>query len=341
MSNIKKKYYIIPIILCLVTMAAVMLFYFTSAFSQSEKTEYVYIDPDDNLDSVAHKLSPYANGSALAAFRILARHSGYYENIRTGRFAVEPGEKTYNLLRRLKNGHQTPVRLTIPESRTMERLALQLSRRLMLDSTATAILLGDSAYLSRWNRDTATIACLFVPNTYEVYWNIPLDHLLDRMQKEYARFWNKDRQEKAAALGLTLDEVTTLASIVDEETANDREKPMIAGMYLNRLRIGMPLQADPTIKFALKDFSIRRIYHNMLTIDSPWNTYRYVGLPPGPVKIASVAGIDAVLNYEPHQYLYMCAKEDFSGTHNFARTYQEHLRNAARYAKALNERGIK
>jgi UPF0755 protein len=164
---------------------------------------------------------------------------------------------------------------------------------------------------------------------------------MKRMQKEHDNFWNADRQAKAQAIGLTPNEVCTLASIIDEETANNGEKPMIAGMYLNRLKTGMPLQADPTIKFALKDFALKRIYHNMLTIDNPYNTYRNAGLPPGPIKIASVAGIDAVLNRVDHNYLYMCAKEDFSGTHNFAATYQEHLRNASKYARALNQRGIK
>lgn len=165
---------------------------------------------------------------------------------------------------------------------------------------------------------------------------------MERMQKEHDRFWENDgRIAKAQELGLSETEVATIASIIDEETANNAEKPMIAGMYCNRLRIGMPLQADPTIKFALKDFALRRIYKKLLTVDSPYNTYVNEGLPPGPIKIASIAGIDAVLNQVKHDYLYMCAKEDFSGTHNFAVTYQEHLRNAAKYSKALNERGIK
>jgi UPF0755 protein len=180
-----------------------------------------------------------------------------------------------------------------------------------------------------------------VPDTYEVYWNTSIENLMSRLKKEHDKFWNNSRQEKASAIGLTPNEVCTLASIIDEETSNNPEKPMIARMYLNRLAKGMALQADPTIKFALKDFALKRIYHNMLNTDSPYNTYRYAGLPPGPIKVASVAGIDAVLNAAKHNYLYMCAKEDFSGTHNFASTYSEHLRNAAKYSKALNERGIK
>ena len=231
--------------------------------------------------------------------------------------------------------------LTIPESRTMDRLAGALGKKLMVDSTALAILLQDNDFCQRFGYDTATIPALFVPNTYEVYWNTSIDNLMERMQKEHQRFWNEERTKKATAIGLTPNEVCTLASIIDEETANNAEKPMIAGMYLNRIQKEMPLQADPTVKFALKNFALKRIYHDMLTTDSPYNTYRNVGLPPGPIKIASIAGIDAVLNRVAHNYLYMCAKEDFSGKHNFAVSYSEHLRNAAKYSKALNERGIK
>jgi UPF0755 protein len=161
------------------------------------------------------------------------------------------------------------------------------------------------------------------------------------MEKEHAKFWNKERTEKAKAMNMTPVQVATLASIIDEETANTAEKPMVAGMYYNRLKTDMPLQADPTIKFALKNFGLRRIYNKLLRVDSPYNTYKNTGLPPGPIKVASIAGIDAVLNHAEHDYIYMCAKEDFSGTHNFAITYEEHLRNAAKYSKALNERGIK
>jgi UPF0755 protein len=189
---------------------------------------------------------------------------------------------------------------------------------------------------------------MFIPNTYDIYWNIPLDKFLARMKKESDKFWNFERKEKAKAMNLSENQVITLASIVDEETANNAEKPMIAGMYYNRYKYrdakypnGMPLQADPTIKYAWKRFDLKRIYNNLLFIKSPFNTYKYAGLPPGPIRIPTVAGIDAVLNHVHHDYLYMCAKEDFSGTHNFARTYEDHLRNAKKYSQALNERGIK
>ncbi len=341
MNIIKKKYYIIPIIVCLLALGGLVAYYLTGSLSQSDQCEYIYIDDNDNLDSVSMKLAPIANEQALLSFKLISRHSSYDKNIRTGRYAILPGEGIISVLRKLKNGHQEPLRLTIPESKTTDRLAGALSRKLMMDSLSLAILLKDSFFCAKQGYDTATIVSMFVPDTYEVYWNTTIESLMNRLKKEHDKFWDKSRQEKAATLGLSPEEVCTLASIIDEETSNNTEKPMIARMYLNRLEKGMPLQADPTVKFALKDFALKRIYHNMLNTDSPYNTYRYAGLPPGPIKVASVAGIDAVLNAPVHNYLYMCAKEDFSGTHNFASSYTEHLKNAARYTKALNERGIK
>lgn len=327
----------------LVALSAASLLYLMLLFplSAKEQTRYVYINDGDNIDSVYAKLDTIASTMQKAGFRMLSSVSGYSSGIRSGRYAVKPSESTFTVWRRMKNGIQEPVSLTIPESRTMDRLAGALSHKLMLDSATVAQSLANQDFCAAYGYDTCTIAALFVPNTYDVYWNTSLEKFMKRMVKEHDRFWNKERTEKAESLGMTENEVATVASIIDEETANNAEKPMIAGMYCNRLKQGMPLQADPTVKFALKDFALRRIYHNMLTMDSPYNTYKNVGLPPGPIKIASIAGIDAVLNQVKHDYLYMCAKEDFSGTHNFAVTYQEHLRNAAKYSKALNERGIK
>lgn len=335
------KYYLIPATICLAGIVAIGYNYFFSAFASQDNKQYVYIDEDDTADSVYAKLEPLASHSALTGFRTLARHYDYNEHIRSGRYAIEPGMNTISVFRMMRNGRQEPVMLTIPECRTMEQMAARLSRKLMLDSTSIAQALTDEDFCEQLGYDTCTIACLFVPNTYEVYWNTGIDKLMQRMQNEHDKFWTEERKQKAREIGLSTDEVCTLASIIDEETANNAEKPKIAGMYLNRLKIGMPLQADPTVKFALKDFALKRIYHNHLEVNSPYNTYKNTGLPPGPIKVASIQGIDAVLNRVAHTYIYMCAKEDFSGTHNFATSYQEHLNNAARYAKALNERGIK
>lgn len=330
--KLNTRYYLLPVVLCLLGIAAMAFYCVCSTFSVAEDIHYIYIDNDDNADSVLAKLRPIAPEHAMAGLSTMMRHTAYDEHIHTGRYAIEPGMKTYEVFQKLKNGSQTPIMLTVPEVRTMEQLAGRLSRKLMADSTEiAALIVGD------------TLApCLFLPDTYEVYWNISADMLLKRMRSEHDAFWNSHgRRQLAADHGLTPDEVCTLASIIDEETANNAEKPAIAGMYLNRLRIGMPLQADPTVKFALQDFTLRRIYNAHLETESPYNTYKNTGLPPGPIKIASKQGIEAVLHAEENDYLYMCAKEDFSGTHNFARTYSEHQKNAARYVKALNQRGIK
>ena len=348
MKKSVSKLYLYGAIGCIVIVAIVGYLYCFSSFSKSSDTQYVYIDTDDNIDSVYNKVEPIANSFPYQAFKTLTHHFGYAGHIHTGRYAIHPGEGALKVWRHMKNGLQEPVNLTLPSVRTLNKLSAELSKKLMIDSTSILQALTDEATCEKYGYDTTTIACMFIPNTYDIYWNSSVEKLLDRMKKESEKFWNEDRTQKAKALQLTPVEVITIASIVDEETANNGEKPMIAGMYYNRFKLrnaeypeGMPLQADPTIKYAWKRFDLKRIYNNLLRIKSPYNTYVNPGLPPGPIRIPSVAGIDAVLNLVKHDYLYMCAKEDFSGTHNFARTYQEHLQNAAKYSKALNERGIK
>ena len=345
MQNMMKKFnshiYLYVAAAGLVFIIALVAYFLFTPLLKGEQVQYIYIDTDDTQDSVFAKIDPFANDAAMSGFMNLTRHSDYDENIHTGRYAINPGEGAVTVFRRLRNGMQTSIRLTIPEVRTMDRLAAVLGHKLMLDSATIAQALLSQDVCRHYGYDTCTIPALFVPNTYEVYWNTSIDNFLERMQREHERFWEGQRLAKAAQKQLTPVEVCTLASIIDEETSNNAEKPMIAGMYLNRLHANMPLQADPTIKFALKQFELKRIWQKLLLVDSPYNTYKNEGLPPGPIKIASIQGIDAVLNATEHDYLYMCAKEDFSGTHNFATTYQEHLKNAFRYSKALNERHIK
>ena len=324
----------------LVLIIVLVIFYMLTPVSRAEQTQYLYVDDDDTQDSVLTKLGAFSHTAGMTGLKMLVRHSSYGDNIRSGRYAIKPSEGAFMVFRHLKNGQQTSMMLTIPEVRTTDRLAAVLSHKLMLDSATIADALSNQEVCQKLGYDTCTISAMFVPNTYDIYWNIGIERLLQRMQHEHDRFWKGDREQKAAAIGLTPNEICTLASIIDEETANNNEKPMIAGMYINRLHQNMPLQADPTIKYALRQFELKRIYNKLLHVESPYNTYRHEGLPPGPIKIASIKGIDAVLNYVHHDYLYMCAKEDFSGTHNFARNYQEHLKNAARYTKALNEKGI-
>ena len=339
--KVTKRKYFLPAIACLLVIAGCVYYYFFSSMTGKPDKQYLYVDADDNVDSVFTKLHDISTDHGLFAFQTLARHFNYADKIRTGRYAIAPGEGAFMAFRHIKNGLQEPLNLTIPTARTVDKLSATLSQKLMLDSIELTTMLRDSAICQQYGHTPETIISMFVPNTYDVYWNLSPKALLDRMQKECKKFWNDDRMKKAEALKMTPVEVSTLASIIDEETSNDGEKPMIAGMYYNRLQADMPLQADPTVKFAIGDFSIRRIYNNMLSINSPYNTYRNTGLPPGPIRVPSIAGLDAVLNMVHHDYLYMCAKEDFSGTHNFARTYQEHLANAAKYSAALNKRGIK
>ena len=317
-----------------------LYYYLFSSMTGKDETVYLYIDDDDDIDSIFTKVDKVSTEHGTAGFRTLARHMDLTKDIHTGRYAIESSDGAFTLVRHIRNGMQEPLSLTIPEVRTKEKLAAYLGTKLMIDGTEIAELFTDTTICKKYDSTPETIIALFVPNTYEVYWDTPLEKLMGRMQQESKRFWNEERRSKAKNIGLTPVEVMTLASIIDEETANNAEKPMIAGMYLNRLNKDMPLQADPTIRFALNDFTIKRVRNNMLRVNSPYNTYTNKGLPPGPIRIASVVSIDAVLNAASHDFLYMCAKEDFSGTHNFARTYDEHLKNAARYAEALNKRGI-
>ena len=294
----------------------------------------VLVDDDDSLDSVRVKLSANAIGMRLL-------HSRLPMKLRTGRYIFAKRTPLFSAYRRIRNHNQDPVRLVIPQVRLLSQLAARLSPALMIDSARIASAMADERLIDSLGFDSATLPAMFIPNTYEVWWDTSARDLMLRLHREWRTWWTDERQSKAREAGLTPIEVATLASIVDSETANNAEKPAIAGLYINRLRRGIPLQADPTVVFALQDFTIRRVLHTHLQTDSPYNTYRNEGLPPGPIRIASIAGLEAVLNYQHHDYIYMCAKEDFSGTHNFAASLPEHYANARRYAKALNARGIK
>lgn len=343
MTKIKKTF-IIGIIVGIILggiIAATGWYYLLSPQFHPTKTAYIYIDRDDTTDSIYHKIHIQGNVKNFTGFHWLAKYNKWgNDDIRTGRYAIYPGDNVRSLFNRLKGGLQTPVNVTVPTVRTWDRMARAVSNQLMIDSVEIASLLYNPEYVSNLGYTKESLYCLFIPNTYEVYWNISAEEFIKRMQREHETFWNDDRQTKAKALNLTIEQVCTVASIVDEETNHEPEKPTVAGLYLNRIRKGMPLQADPTVKFALGDFEIRRLTNKDLETDSPYNTYKYAGLPPGPIRVPSIKAIDSVLNPERHNYLYMCAKEDFSGSHNFATTLAEHLRNARKYHQALNQRKI-
>lgn len=303
-------------------------------------TVYVYIDEQRDFTALCRQLEDSAGCERLGSFKRLAGWLGYPSRMHTGCYAVLPEMSNRTLLDDLRRGHQVPVRLTFNNIRLKTDLAERLERQLMLSGDNLLRLLDDSAYCASLGFTPETVLTLFIPNTYEVYWNISAEKLMQRMKREYDAFWTPARLAKAESVGLSPVEVAVLASIVEEETAVADEYPVVAGLYINRLRRGMPLQADPTVKFAVGDFTLRRILLQHLEIDSPYNTYKHTGLPPGPLRVPSARSIDAVLNYMKHTYLYMCAKEDFSGRHNFARTLAEHNRNARRYQAELNRRGI-
>ncbi|NDV67110.1 endolytic transglycosylase MltG [Bacteroides sp. 224] len=341
----KKTSKIILLIFCIAILiggasAGFAYYYLLAPQFHPSQTVYIYIDKDDTIDSIYTKVKESGNPHKFEGFHWIAEYKKYKDNIRTGRYAIKPGDDVYHLYQRLAGGAQTPTRLTIGSVRTLDKLARNVSNQLMIDSTEVANKLFNRTFIESIGYDKETLPSLFIPNTYEVYWNISVDDFFNRMIQEHDRFWNKDRLAKAEAIGLTPQQVSTLASIVDEETNANDEKKTVAGLYMNRLLRGMLLQADPTVKFAWQDFELRRILFKHLEIDSPYNTYKYTGLPPGPIRIPTIAGIDAVLNYEKHSYLYMTAKEDFSGKHNFAVTLSQHNENARKYHEALNKRKI-
>lgn len=304
------------------------------------ETAYIYIDSDKNYENVVSQLKEKANLPSEQVFRMLAERMNYPNTVKSGRYAIKNGMNMPDVIRMLRSGDQTPVNITFNNMRTKENVAGRLSQQLMMDSTTLLSALNDKDKIEKLGFNENTIVAMFIPNTYEVYWDTSADNLLNRMKKEFDAFWNSDRKAKAEKLGLTPIQVSTLASIVEEEATYADEYPVVAGLYLNRLRKGMRLEADPTVKFAIGDFALRRILFRHLEVESPYNTYKNTGLPPGPIRIPSVAAINGTLSPQSHNYLFMCAKDDLSGRHNFAVTHAEHARNAAAYQRALNERKI-
>lgn len=328
------------VLLVFIAIGGTAYYYLFAPQFHPTQTTYIYIDRDDNTDSIYNKVCKLGNASHPDGFRWMSRYKHLDLNIHTGRYAIRPDDNVYNVYSRVSRGYQEPINLTIGSVRTLGMLAKSVGKQLMIDSTEIATMLFDSVFQQKLGYTMATLPCLFLPDTYQVYWDMSTDDFFQRMQKEYNRFWTPSQIAKADSIGMTPEEICTLASIVEEETNNNDEKPIVAGLYINRLQKDIPLQADPTIKFALQNFSLRRISNNDLKVQSPYNTYIHTGLPPGPIRIPSKKGIESVLNYTKHNYLYMCAKEDFSGTHNFASNYAEHMANARKYWKALNERKI-
>ncbi|HYF70316.1 MAG TPA: endolytic transglycosylase MltG [Ohtaekwangia sp.] len=271
----------------------------------------------------------------LISFSFLARLMGYDKSVKPGRFLLRQDMSNLEAIRFLRSGKQEPVRITFNNVRLLPELAEKITRNLDMkpEQFEAAVLQFTMNNPHGFNKNN--IISMFIPNTYEVYFNITPQALVERMHMEYEKFWTDERKQKAAAVGLTPLEVSALASIVQAESVRADEAPIIASLYLNRLKTGMPLQADPTLVFAVGDFTLKRVLNEHKEIDSPYNSYKYAGLPPGPINMPEIRSLDAVLNHADTNYIYMCAKEDFSGRHNFTSNYNEHMRNAAKYQRAL------
>lgn len=293
-----------------------------------------------DLDVVVDSLRALGAIQDEAAFRWLCEQKKYTGQVKPGRYRIPNGMSMNGLVNRLRAGEQEPVRVTFSGIKRLPELAGKLGRVLEPDSQAFLQVLMDGDAQRRAGYSAETFIAAFVPNTYEFWWTTSPEQFVERMGKEHTGFWTTERTTKADALRLSKVEVATLASIVQAETVKRSDAPKIAGVYLNRLRIGMPLQADPTLKFALGMDSISRVLHQDMEVNSPYNTYKNAGLPPGPINMPETSMIDAVLNAEKHDYLYFCARADLSGYSDFARTYDQHLVNARKYQRALNERGI-
>ncbi len=304
-------------------------------------TEFGLLVPaGSTFESVMDTLKAHRVLTDVTSFRFLAKLMKYPERIKKGYYLIQPNANNYETIGKLRTGAQDPMKMTFSSVRLKDDLIQRVGGKFEFGPDALANMLDNQAICQKYGFDTTTIVCLFLPNTYEFFWTIKPDAFLEKMAGEYKKFWTPARRAKADALGLSQTQVQVLASIVAAETNKRDEQPRVAGVYLNRLKQNIKLEADPTVIFALRDFAIRRLLNKQLAVDSPYNTYRYAGLPPGPINLPAPATIDAVLNAEQHDYLYFVVDARFTGYHTFSKTLAEHLANARLYQQALNERKI-
>lgn len=302
---------------------------------EGESAFSLYIPTGADFEQVKDSLYSHNVLSKRQTFEWWASLRKYPEHVKPGHYLLKRGMSVYKLCGVLSGGLQTPVKVTFNNMRDVNMLAGRIGEQIEADSFSIASYLNDDRHLAELGFNRQTVPAMFLPNTYEFYWNTNAEQFALKMKKEYDNYWNEDRRNKAMALGLTPVQVSTLASIVDKETNKTDEMARIAGVYINRLKSGWLLQADPTLVFAVGDFGLKRVLNVHKEVESPYNTYKYPGLPPGPICIPSLASINAVLNAEKHNYYYFCAKDDFSGYHVFAKTLTEHNRNAEKYRRNL------
>ena len=336
----KRKEFIITVSIFLLFSVAFTYLLFGSNTGSFDKERYLFIHSNSSYDDVMNQLEKEHFINSISTFRFFASLVQYKDHVKPGRYSIYPGMSNFNLVRALREGSQSTVNLVINKLRTEKDLYQFLAQNLEPDSSTFRRLLADSIFAKQVATTTGCGICIIIPDTYEFWWNTSAEKTLSRLSDYYKQFWNDDRIVKAETLGFTPLQIMILASIVEEETNYNPEKPLIASVYINRLKKGMKLQADPTARFALGDFSIKRITSEITNYASPYNTYYTAGLPPTPICTPSQASIEAVLHVDSTDYLYFCAKEDFSGQHNFAATYEAHQQNANKYQQALDARGI-
>ena len=309
---------------------------------KNTNSDYFYVYSHFTYDDLINSL--YEQGYIIdrVSFKwVSEKKSNFINNVKPGRYKLKEGMSNNQLIDLLRSGNQSPVKFTIFNVKTIKELSGVVSKNLECDSLSLYNLLTDKTFTSNYGFNTITILTLFLPDTYEFYWNTSAEQFVKRMADEYKKFWTEERKAKARAINLTQSEVSILASIVQAEQSVYRdERPKIAGLYINRLKKGMLLQSDPTVVYGIGNFNINRVLTKHLQTNTPYNTYLYTGLPPGPINLPEISSLDAVLNYEKHNYIYMCAKADFSGYHAFAVNYNEHLVNARNFQKELNRRKI-
>ncbi|SJN50563.1 endolytic transglycosylase MltG [Sphingobacterium faecium] len=311
------------------------------ASNVTDNQKYLYINTGDTYAQVLQKIKEQKIVSDPTSFDRAAKYQNYTDNVKPGRYALTPGMNNRRFIGNLRGGYQEPVKFRFENIRLKENFAAKLADNFEADSVTFLKLLNNEDLAKSYGFTKDNFIAMFIPNTYELYWNTTPEKLFARFHDEWEKFWTPERLAKAKAINLTPQQVSSLAAIVKGEALHKDEMPAIAGLYLNRLQKGMLLQADPTVIFANNDFTIRRVLNKHLRVDNPYNTYVYKGLPPGPIMMPSIVAIDAVLNYKHHDYIYMCAKEDFSGYHAFATNVAEHQINARKFQKALDERNIK
>lgn len=341
-SSSTKKFIIALVLVIVIALGFTFFFYYMRYYGPNvtDKEQYLYIHTGATFDDVYKTVRDEGIVKDTATFHWAANNMGYIGRVKAGRYRLHDGMSNRKLINTLASGEQEPVTLAFNNLRLEKQFAGFISKKLEPDSASIMHLLDSTSFLQQYGLTKDDAYVVFLPNTYQLYWNTTPEKFFKKMYASYERFWTAERKQKAAALNLTQAQVSILASIVDAEALHDDEMPTIAGLYLNRLRKGMKLESDPTVIFAKQDFTIHRVLNRDLATESPYNTYLHTGLPPGPIMMPSVNAINAVLDYIPSNYLYMCAKADFSGYHAFASNVAEHQANARKYQEALNSRHI-